>query len=196
MKRIGSIKGVPVIEGNTNEVKKDQIHYKEDQDGTITLSKRDSSNTIKSISGGKSDGGASFLYYKVDKGIENFQIVGELILMLPIIGISNKEMGGCAEIFVQSGSSSSNYVSASDVFKGYAMSDLTTPAILKISTAPYTISYNGVAIKIDSGDVYKKANEVFVKVLGNLPSEELEAFNQLIKMALVPATEDEYLSGE
>lgn len=195
MKRIGSIKGVPVIEGNTNEVKKDQIHYKEDQDGTITLSKRDSSNTIKSISGGKSDGGASFLYYKIDKGNENFPTAAELLMMLPIIGISNKEMGGCAEIFVQSGSSSTNYVSAYETYRGYAMSDLTTPAILKISTAPYTIFYNGVAIKIDSGDAYKKVNEVLVKIL-NLSSEELEECNQFVKMTLVPATEDEYLSGE
>lgn len=195
MKRIGIIKGVPVIEGNTNEVKKDQIHYKEDQDGTITLSKRDSSNTIKSISGGKSDGGTSFLYYKIDKGNENFPIAAELLMFLPIIGISNKEMGGGAEIFVQSGSSSSNYVSAYETYRGYVMSNITTPVILKISTAPYTISYNGVAIKIDSGDAYKKANEVFVKIL-NLSSEELEAFNQFVKMVLVPATEDEYLNGE
>lgn len=195
MKRIGSIKGVPVIEGNTNEVKKDQIHYKEDQDGTITLSKRDSSNTIKSISGGKSDGGASFLYYKINKGNENFPTAAELITFLPIIGISNKEMGGCAEIFVQSWNSGSNYVSAYETYKGYVMSDLTTPAILKISTAPHTIYYNGVNLKIDSGDAYKKASEVFVKIF-NLSSEELEEFNQFLKMTLVPATEDEYLNGE
>lgn len=195
MKRIGSIKGVPVIEGNTNEVKKDQIHYKEDQDGTITLSKRDSSNTIKSISGGKSDGGASFLYYKIDKGNENFPTAAELLMVLPIIGISNKEMGCCAEIFVQSWNSGSNYVSAYETYRGYGMSDITTPVILKISTAPYTIFYNGVAIKIDSGDAYKKLDEAFVKML-NLSSEEREAFNQLVKMALVPATEDEYLNGE
>lgn len=33
MKKIGEIKGVPVVEGNVNEVTKNQIHYKEEEGG-------------------------------------------------------------------------------------------------------------------------------------------------------------------
>ena len=30
MKKIGEIKGIPVVEGNENEVTRNQIHYKEE----------------------------------------------------------------------------------------------------------------------------------------------------------------------
>ena len=33
MKKIGTLKGIPVVEGNENEVTKNQIHYKENGGG-------------------------------------------------------------------------------------------------------------------------------------------------------------------
>lgn len=49
MKKIGTIKGVPVVEGNVNEIK-NQILYKEDGGG-VSLSKRENGE-LKQISGG------------------------------------------------------------------------------------------------------------------------------------------------
>ena len=65
MKKIGEIKGVPVVEGNVNEVTKNQIHYKEEEGG-IQLSKRNNDNKLNSITSGSSGGGgAKEYYYKV-----------------------------------------------------------------------------------------------------------------------------------
>lgn len=61
MRKIGEIKGVPVVEGNVNEVTKNQIHYKEEEGG-IQLSKRNNENKLNSITG-SSEGGGDKLYY-------------------------------------------------------------------------------------------------------------------------------------
>lgn len=37
MKKIGTLKGIPVVEGNVNEVTKNQIHYKENGGGDSTF---------------------------------------------------------------------------------------------------------------------------------------------------------------
>lgn len=62
MRKIGEIKGVPVVEGNVNEVTKNQIHYKEEEGG-IQLSKRSNDNKLNSITSGSSEGGGDKLYY-------------------------------------------------------------------------------------------------------------------------------------
>lgn len=65
MKKIGEIKGIPVVEGNENEVTKNQIHYKEDS-GSIQLSKRGNDNKLNSVTGSSSGGGSSRVeYYKI-----------------------------------------------------------------------------------------------------------------------------------
>lgn len=53
-RKIGSIKGMPVVEGYPNEVTKHEYHYKEDDDGNITLSKRDNKGNLESTGGGNS----------------------------------------------------------------------------------------------------------------------------------------------
>lgn len=65
MKKIGEIKGVPVVEGNINEVTKNQIHYKE-EGGGIQLSKRGNDNKLNSVTG-SSSGGGKMEYYKLNK---------------------------------------------------------------------------------------------------------------------------------
>lgn len=67
MKKIGTLKGIPVVEGNENKVTKNQIHYKENGGG-IQLSKRDNDNKLNSITSGSSSGdggGVKEYYYKV-----------------------------------------------------------------------------------------------------------------------------------
>lgn len=66
MKKIGTLKGIPVVEGNVNEVTKNQIHYKED-DGGIQLSKRDNDNKLNSITSGSQD----FIYVGLKNPIKN-----------------------------------------------------------------------------------------------------------------------------
>jgi hypothetical protein len=64
MRKIGELKGKPIIEGNPNEVKKNQIHYKE-SDGNITLSERKGDNTLSSVTSGSGSGdGVKEYYYK------------------------------------------------------------------------------------------------------------------------------------
>lgn len=60
MKKIGEIKGVPVVEGDANLVK-NQILYKETDKG-ISLSKR-TNGKLEEVSWGNSDGGNNKLHY-------------------------------------------------------------------------------------------------------------------------------------
>ena len=80
MKKIGTLKGIPVVEGNINEVTRNQIHYK-DEGGCIQLSKRDSDNKLNSITG-SSEGGELLYYYRwnedSDKFNELFDLVGQI----------------------------------------------------------------------------------------------------------------------
>lgn len=62
-KRIGTIKGMPVIEGDPNEISKNEMHYAEGG-GTITLSKRGINNELKQVTNTESSGGVKYYYYK------------------------------------------------------------------------------------------------------------------------------------
>lgn len=65
MRKIGELKGKPIIEGNPNEIKRNQLHYKE-SDGNITLSERKEDNTLSSVTSGSGGGeGVKEYYYKV-----------------------------------------------------------------------------------------------------------------------------------
>lgn len=72
MKKIGEIKGIPVVEGNINEVIKNQIHYKE-TGGGIQLSKRGNDNKLNSVTGSSSGTTSNIKhipkYYTIEKDI-------------------------------------------------------------------------------------------------------------------------------
>lgn len=53
MKRIGTLKGIPIVEGNSNELKKNNILCNK-KDGNIELSKRENGQ-VSNISGGGSN---------------------------------------------------------------------------------------------------------------------------------------------
>ena len=67
MKKIGEIKGIPVVEGNINEVTKNQIHYKEGG-GSIQLSKRGNDNKLNSVTGSSSGSSSKYAprYFSID----------------------------------------------------------------------------------------------------------------------------------
>lgn len=84
MKKIGTLKGIPVVEGNVNEVTKNQIHYKENGGG-IQLSKRDNDNKLNSITSGSSNGGSSRIKYYKCLTSHSKVVVGEIRIYLPYI---------------------------------------------------------------------------------------------------------------
>lgn len=69
MKKIGELKGKPIIEGNPNEVKNNQIHIKTDGEGGITLSERKNGN-LETIIGGADDDFLSYRYFRDKTEIE------------------------------------------------------------------------------------------------------------------------------
>lgn len=67
MRRIGELKGKPIIEGNPNEIKNNQIHYKESE-GNINLSER-KNGSLETIIGGSSGESSSKYaprYFSID----------------------------------------------------------------------------------------------------------------------------------
>lgn len=91
MRKIGTLKGIPVVEGNVNEVTKNQIHYKEEEGG-IQLSKRSNDNKLNSITSGSSEGGgAKEYYYKwkdgADKFSESLELIGQIGRVKNIINV-------------------------------------------------------------------------------------------------------------
>lgn len=60
MKKIGTLKGKSIIEGNPNEIKNNQIYYKESE-GNINLSER-KNGILETISNNSSSGGVSSKY--------------------------------------------------------------------------------------------------------------------------------------
>lgn len=91
MKKIGEIKGVPVVEGNKNEVTKNQLHYEETDNG-IQLSKRGSDNKLNSVtgsgSGGSSNGNEVWYRIKNYKEVDNYQS-SEVDLIIETLQNSN-----------------------------------------------------------------------------------------------------------
>ena len=83
MRKIGELKGKPIIEGNPNEIKNNQIHYKESK-GNINLSERKNGN-LETIIGGSSNGGSSKIkYYKCISSSAK-AVIGETMIYLPYI---------------------------------------------------------------------------------------------------------------
>lgn len=93
MKKIGEIKGVPVVEGNINEVTKNQIHYKEDS-GNIQLSKRGHDNKLNSVTGSSSSGdnGVKEYYYKFKDEYSN-DIHAATIMDMPFLSFLHSIIG-------------------------------------------------------------------------------------------------------
>lgn len=85
MRKIGELKGKPIIEGNPNEVKNNQIHAKTEGGGGITLSERKNGN-LETISGGSSSGGGGKVeYYKLNYNSDKIEFAEGLYNMTSLI---------------------------------------------------------------------------------------------------------------
>jgi hypothetical protein len=87
MRKIGELKGKPIVEGNPNEIKNNQIHIKT-EGGGITLSERKNGN-LETISGGSSEGASNKYinkYYIFKEGAPN-DLIEEIIMLGGVIKI-------------------------------------------------------------------------------------------------------------
>ena len=64
MQKIGEIYGVPVVDCEDNELRVHQIQYKKNEDGSVTLQKRDRGE-LKVVSGGSSNNDYEVVYFKM-----------------------------------------------------------------------------------------------------------------------------------
>lgn len=80
MRKIGELKGKPIIEGNPNEIKNNQIHYKESE-GNINLSERKNGN-LETISGGNESSASKLKSRKVCWVVDNEKLTDETFATL------------------------------------------------------------------------------------------------------------------
>jgi hypothetical protein len=122
MRKIGELKGKPIVEGNPNEIKNNQIHIKT-EGGGITLSERKNGN-LETISGGSSGKeGNKLYYYYLD--FSKFQGNSPYLFgWLKSLSVNNFNIPGLGKgnyIFIVRGSSSEGYTWA-DIVNQFASS--------------------------------------------------------------------------
>lgn len=179
MRKIGELKGKPIIEGNPNEIKKNQIHYKE-SDGGITLSERKEDNTLSSVTSGSGSGDA-FQYFKIINTDSDFLIsIGTISKIVEIITHYH-----------------GSYTNANRV-DGYNSPDMSLIEYLE----------NSIAVKVMCGDFamgtiagysFIKGNTVKDKILyaakiNNAPEEEINFMLQGLDSTFKEITKEEYES--
>lgn len=200
MKKIGEIKGVPVVEGNINEVTKNQIHYKEDE-GSIQLSKRGYNNKLNSITSGSSESLESYNYYKLNKDAS----LGDLTGLIMVIGwlntsciIKGKEM---TNITLQHGSNTElcnwflafmTYPSISADMQAFKC--LSTSENIVLANNPNNSGNFEYTIINTTGDLYSK----IITVLQNTTDEgdvgDLKELENMLKSVIISITKEEYES--
>lgn len=185
MKKIGEIKGVPVVEGAANLVK-NQILYKETDKG-ISLSKR-TNGKLEEVSGGGSEAGDGNYYYRINKG-QTINFAAEFVLMLTSFGCAGGINLGPA--YVSAGSEGSP-VTWCYVFK--ITSNNLDGVIVSENSFTFTLTdvYSGqiTHINIPEGDIIDKAKALFQGAQMEVSEAEIEELNNLF----VPITKEEYYS--
>lgn len=89
MKRIGTLKGIPIVEGNSNELKKNNILCNK-KDGNIELSKRENGQ-VSNISGGSSNINTNVIYIKTSNSIDNLGHYTALLMSVRYFGLERRE---------------------------------------------------------------------------------------------------------
>lgn len=179
MKRIGSIKGVPVVEGNPNEITKNQILYKE-SNKEVQLSKRDSKGQLNTITGSNSDDGDAFVYYKI-----NNPDILEFLIHLPIVSAivkysTNPDNSTIFEkVFMYNSDITSMGV---ETYLANFHSELNVVGIAILKKEIYIVNNSGVGepkIILPKGGVKEKYKAI--KELIGLRDEEIEMFDEFIQ---------------
>ena len=191
MKKIGELKGKPIIEGNPNEIKKNQIHYKE-SDGSITLSERKEDNTLSSVTSGSGSGeGVKEYYYKFKEGVAvNAHMFYTALLVFTVSKI---------DIIVPFLSGDDEYTGEVSVITPFIFQDLRILPYFKVSDIIQPIvgsvsdrGNNGITTGLyTEGDLFTKL-EYSSNLLEDDP-ELLEMVN-IVKDNAIAITKEEYES--
>ena len=191
MRKIGELKGKPIIEGNPNEIKKNQIHYKE-SDGSITLSERKEDNTLSSVTSGSGNGeGVKEYYYKFkeDMAVNEGMFYNLLLLftaskidiIVPFLNGDEKCTGEVSVItlFLFADLNISTY---------FKISDIIQPIVIGVSDRGNHGITSGFYTE---GDLFTKLEHSSI-LLGDDP-ELLEMVN-IVKDNAIEITKEEYES--
>lgn len=121
MKKIGEIKGVPVVEGDANLVK-DQILYKETDKG-ISLSKR-TNGKLEEVSGGNNNKeGSKLYYYSLD--VSKFKYDNTYVLthlnFLNVNSFALPSMGSKGNCFYNISGSDSSMITWSSIVENFIL---------------------------------------------------------------------------
>lgn len=112
IKKVGTYKGIPLVEGDENEVRKGTLYIKNNTEG-ITVNKREGKN-LKPVTSGAS-GGTSFKYYILK---EEYRSLAQYDILMSISTLAVDEMAG--ELVLYNGvgigkANTSEYVSLGNV---------------------------------------------------------------------------------
>ena len=185
MRKIGEIKGVPVVEGNVNEVTKNQIHYKEEEGG-IQLSKRNNENKLNSITSGSSDsGGVKEYYYKYNRSeeLDASQFVRNVVVI---------------EVLYSNGE---EVIPLNKTLTNYGVEDTLTTLIdrncvaIKISDSRVnyiTYDSNMPFMVLPKGSIVDKL--LYLAKKGGFPEDQIEEQINLINSIFQEITKEEYES--
>lgn len=195
MKRIGNLKGKPIVEGNPNEIKNNQIHYKE-AGGGITLSERKNGNLENITAEGSSDVGGNH-YYKFNKENENeyaFFLYGYLPLIPAFILTNGKNIsltftskGSYQEISNWYDFSVTENINLSAHEGCMIMNDASSIAVYREGTLEF--------INIPEGDAKIKFVSLFEGLTQtSLSDEDKEYCYSILDKALTPITKEQYYS--
>lgn len=198
IKKIGNIKGIPVVEGDPNKVNTNVLHYK--QEGkNISISKRDTNGHLKSITGSSNGNVADAVYYY--KVVNDSEV---LVMLLSYIQTHSVISGNgiLASHIVLSATSSDMFVTP---FYAYSNLDLGVKAFA-VNHSSSTCIFMGITGNVNmtfhmpEGDLKEKAKSLILGMNGgsDAPPEEIEAFlNQLdntIDSSVTQISKEEYYS--
>lgn len=208
MKKIGELKGKPIIEGNPNEIKNNQIHAKIEE--VITLSER-KNGSLETISGGNSgnaSGDNEVLYYKVIEnndeiifdgyptGITYSDLIGDFfqgMLKCAAKYIAVKILNGdrCMEINEAADITGSQDYSIGSLLVLFEDLDISKKlkgfAIYSEKFTFLNISSN-ILIESPKGDFYVKASSLRDFIA---PGKE-EFLVEILKKVIIPVSKEEY----
>ncbi len=175
-----------MVEGNVNEITKNQIHYKE-EGGGIQLSKRSNDNKLNNITSGSSEGGGDKEYYykyNYSEELDPSQIVNNFVIIEVLYGGLNDEV-----------------IPLNKKFTNYGVIEPLTILIdrycvaIKISDSGviyYTYNSDMPFMVIPKGSIVDKL--LYLAKKSGLPEDQIEEYINAINNVFEEITKEEYES--
>ena len=209
MRKIGELKGKPIIEGNPNEIKNNQIHAKT-EGGGITLSER-KNGSLETISGGNSgnaSGDSEVQYYKVVKdntmieeaGITAYEGLKSVFnLIVKIITIINFKLLEGSKLI----SNAFWYTSSEDFSTDYTIDDLLNYIMdYKVSGICVYAGKTGLDLKRDNehyeiefkNNISDTIYNYLLSFTDGSPEAmvEIKLYTTVLDKCLIPISKEEY----